>query len=216
MEEYLKKTTIVLAVLALCTAAIPAEAQQGRFELTPMVGWRLNSDINETDVARFSQLRFEDAATFGLAMSWNTSRSTSLELEYTYASYDATAVPRAAGVAERTVGVTQHDILFNGLYLFNTGNDRFRPFLLGGLGASILQPDGGLDSVTNFAFTLGGGFKYYASDRIGIRGDIRWMPQYLYSTDGGTWCDPFYGCYYYPDDHILTQWDFKLGVIIRF
>ena len=42
------------------------------------------------------------------------------------------------------------------------------------------------------------------------------MPQYLYSTDGGTWCDPFYGCYYYPNDHILTQWDFKLGAVIRF
>ena len=210
----MKKTALILAALVLGSVSFRAQAQQGRFELTPMIGWRLNSDISETDVARYSQLKFEDAATFGLAMSWNTSRVTSVELEYTYASYDGTAVARTAG-ADRTVNIKQHDILVNGLYLFNTGNDKFRPFLLGGIGASILAPSS-LDSVTNFAFTLGGGFKYYASDRFGIRGDIRWMPQYLYSTDGGTWCDPFYGCYYYPNDHILTQWDFKLGAVIRF
>lgn len=210
----MKKTALILAALVLGSVSFRAQAQQGRFELTPMIGWRLNSDISETDVARYSQLKFEDAATFGLAMSWNTSRVTSVELEYTYASYDGTAVARTAG-ADRTVNIKQHDILVNGLYLFNTGNDKFRPFLLGGIGASILAPSS-LSSVTNFAFTLGGGFKYYASDRFGIRGDIRWMPQYLYSTDGGTWCDPFYGCYYYPNDHILTQWDFKLGAVIRF
>ena len=205
-----------LIVIAAGSAAYRADAQQGRFELTPMVGWRLNSDISETDVAKYSQLKFADAATFGAALSWNTSRQTSVELEYTYSSYDATAVPRTSAVTERTVNVTQHDILFNGLYLFNTGNPHFQPFLLGGVGASILAPGGGLSSVTNFAFTLGGGIKYYASDRLGFRGDIRWMPQYLYSTDGGTWCDPYYGCYYYPNDHILTQWDFKLGLIVRF
>jgi outer membrane protein W len=209
-------TILTVLVVVLATgAASRLEAQQGRFELTPMVGYRLNSDINETDLAAYSQLKFDDAATFGLAMSWNTSRSTSVELEYTYASYDATAVARTLG-ADRTVNVKQHDILLNGLYLFNTGSDKFRPFLLGGLGASILAPDGNLSSVTNFAWTLGGGFKYYASDRFGIRGDARWMPQYLYSTSGGTWCDPFYGCYYYPDDHVLSQWDFKLGAIVRF
>jgi opacity protein-like surface antigen len=216
MEDYLKKTAIILAAIALGSAAFRADAQQGRFELTPMIGYRLNSDINETDVAKYSQLRFEDAATFGIAATWNTSPFTSVEIEYTYSSYDATAVPRSTGTAQRTVNVAQHNVLFNGLYLFNTGNPRFQPFILGGVGAAILAPDGNLDSVTNFAFTLGGGVKYYASDRVGIRGDIRWMPQYLYSTDGGTWCDPFYGCYYYPNDHIISQWDFKLGVIIRF
>ena len=181
-----------------------------------MVGYRLNSDINETDVAEV------------LAAEVRGRRHVRPrgELEHEplrRPSSSSTPTPRTtrrpcartAGT-DRTVNVTQHDILFNGLYLFNTGSDKFQPFLLGGLGASILAPDGSLDSVTNFAFTLGGGFKYYASDRFGIRGDVRWMPQYLYSTDGGTWCDPFYGCYYYPNDHILTQWDFKLGAIIRF
>ncbi len=211
----MKKTAIIFAALVLGSVAFHADAQSGRFELTPMVGWRLNSDIGETDVAKYSQLKFADAATFGAALSWNTSRQTSVEFEYTYSSYDATAVPRTTAVSERTVNVKQHDILFNGLYLFNTGNDKLQPFLLGGLGASILAPSG-LSSVTNFAFTLGGGVKYYASDRVGLRLDVRWMPQYLYSTDGGTWCDPYYGCYYYPNDHFLTQWDFKLGVIVRF
>ena len=135
----MKKTALILAALVLGSLSFRAQAQQGRFELTPMIGWRLNSDISETDVARYSQLKFEDAATFGLAMSWNTSRVTSVELEYTYASYDGTAVARTAG-ADRTVNIKQHDILVNGLYLFNTGNDKFRPFLLGGIGASILAP----------------------------------------------------------------------------
>lgn len=205
------------AFLLIGSNAFRAEAQQGRFELTPMIGYRLNSSINETDVARYSSLKFADTATYGVAFTWNTSPATSVELTYDYSKYDATAVarPGTAG-GDRTVSVSQHDIIVDGLYMFNTGSRNFKPFLMGGLGMSILAPSGNLNQVTNFAFTLGGGFKYYASDKFGIRGDIRWLPTYLYSTDGGTWCDPFYGCYYYPNDHILTQWDFKLGFIFRF
>ena len=65
-ESFLKKHWFSLVSLALVLAACAfrADAQQGRFELTPMIGYRLNSDINETDVARYSQLQFADAATW--------------------------------------------------------------------------------------------------------------------------------------------------------
>lgn len=215
----MKRSSCVYATLAVCAAVLtarPAAAQQGRFELTPTIGYRLNSTISETDTARYSELQFKNAATFGVALTWNTSSATSAELSYDYSSYDATAVARPGTASgDRTLSLTQHNILVDGLYLFNTGSPGFRPFIMGGIGMTILAPSG-FSSTTNFAFTLGGGFKYYTSDRFGIRGDIRWLPTYLYSTQGGTWCDPFYGCYYYPNDHILNQWDFKLGFIFRF
>ena len=206
-----------LVVVLAAGAALPLEAQQGRFELTPMIGYRLNGSVNETDVAQYSSLKFSDTPTYGVAFTWNTSRATSVEVTYDYSKYDVTAVARPSAIAgDRTISISQHDILFDGLYMFNTGNPNFKPFFMGGLGASILVPSGNLSSVTNFAFTLGGGFKYYTSEKFGFRGDIRWLPTYLYSTNGGTWCDPFYGCYYYPNDHILHQWDFKLGFTFRF
>ena len=211
----LPRVLAVLAALVFGSVTLPLNAQQGRFELTPTIGYRLNSNITNTDVAQYSELQFKNAATYGVAFSWNFSPATSAEITYDYSSYDATAVARTIG-NDRTINIKQHDILVNGLYLFNTGNDAFRPFILGGLGMTILAPGGNLNQVTNFAWTLGGGFKYYTSDKFGLRFDIRWLPTYLYSAGGGTWCDPYYGCYYYPNSHILNQWDFKLGFVFRF
>lgn len=208
---------LAVVLFAVGSSATRADAQQGRFEITPMVGWRSIGDISETDTAVYSKLQFLNPASFGLALSWNLRHDTSVELLYNYASSDVTAVARSGAVNNRTFNLKIHDVLFNGVYLFNTGNDKFRPFLQGGIGLGILAPDAAnLQTLSRFAFSLGGGVKYYVSDRIGLRGDIRWVPMVLYSTEGGTWCDPFYGCYYTSNDHILSQWDFKLGAIVRF
>jgi outer membrane protein W len=215
----MKRSSCVVAALAVFAVALtarPAAAQEGRFELTPMIGYRIMSDITDTDTASYAKLEFSNPATFGLAAGWNLRRDTAVELYYNYASSDVTAVPRSGLVQQRTFNVKVHDILVNGLYMFNTGNDKFRPFMELGLGAAIVAPDNNLESLTRFAFSLGGGIKYYTSDRIGFRGEVRWLPVYLYSTEGGTWCDPFYGCYYVSNDHLLSMWDFKAGIIFRF
>jgi hypothetical protein len=71
---------------------------------------------------------------------------------------------------------------------------KLRPFRFFGLGASDLSPDrSGVSGVTRFAFAFGGGAKYNVSKHFGFRGQAKWSPTYLATTDAGYWCDPFWG-----------------------
>ena len=45
---------------------------------------------------------------------------------------------------------------------------------------------------------------------------MRVTPTYITSSRGGTWCDPFYGCWPIVDNHYSTQVDSSVGLTFRF
>lgn len=212
------KKTLMAAVIVLAGvpgAALAQWAYQPRWEITPMAGYRTYGTLENTDVAKYSQLKFDSAFSWGAALGASFGPNFDADVTFSYTSTDVTAVGRP-GNPTRTVGLTQYDTLFNAYYVFGGPRDSLRWYLGGGIGFTILSPDQNLDSLTRFAFSLAGGMKWYFSDHVGFRFEARWIPTYLYSTDGGTWCDPLFGCYYYSNDHMLQQGDFKAGVIFRF
>ena len=71
-----------------------------------------------------------------------------------------------------------------------------------------------VDSISKFAFDIGGGLKYYASDNFGIRLDARFQPTYVSSSDS-YWCDPFV-CYRVPSAHYFDQFEFTGAFLVRF
>ena len=95
---------------------------------------------------------------------------------------------------------------------------KLRPFGFFGLGASDLSPDrSGVNGATRFTFALGAGAKYNVSNHLGFRGQIKWSPTYLTTTDGGYWCDPFWGgCWVVGNNHYLHEFDFTGGITLRF
>jgi outer membrane protein W len=211
---------ILLAVTA-ALAAVPgaALAQYGygtSWEITPMAGYRTYGTLTNTDVAQYSALTFKSGFSWGGALGYNFSPISFSDVTFSYTSTDATAVGRA-GVPSRTIPLKQYDTQFNIYYLFGEDRSSVRPYLGGGVGFTILAPsDPNLTDLTRFSFSVAGGVKMYFGDHFGLRIDLRWMPLYLYSTAGGTWCDAIYGCYYLSNDHMLQQGDFKGGVIFRF
>ena len=213
------KKTLLMAAVALGALPGSALAQFQTYtplwEITPMAGYRTYGSITNTDAARYSELTFKPAFSWGAALGFSFSRNMDADVTFSYTSTDATAVGRV-GNPDRTIGVKQYDTLFNAYYLFGDPGASFRLYLGGGIGFTILSPDQDLNSLTRFSFGLAGGVKWYFGEHIGLRFEARWMPLYLYSTAGGTWCDPVYGCYYYSNDHMLQQGDFKAGVIFRF
>jgi hypothetical protein len=94
-----------------------------------------------------------------------------------------------------------------------------RPFVLLGLGANNLAADRhGVEGRTKFAWALGAGAKYNIGKHFGLRGQIRWAPTYITTTtNGGYWCDPFWGgCWVSGDTHYLHEADFTGGFTLRF
>ena len=167
-EDHVKKTALILAALVLGSVSFRAQAQQGRFELTPMIGWRLNSDISETDVARYSQLKFEDSATFGLAMSWNTSRVIRrARVHLRLVRRDG----RRAHGGRRPDGQHQAARHPRQRPLPSTRATTIKPFLLGGIGVSILAPTTSTPSRTSRSRS--GRLQVLRERPLWIRGDIR-------------------------------------------
>ena len=110
------------------------------------------------------------------------------------------------------------NLMGNLLFHFADREAKLRPFAFVGLGASDLSPDrSGVSGATRFAFSLGGGAKYNLSKHFGLRGQAKWSPTYITSTDGGYWCDPFWGgCWVVGNDHYLHEFDVTGGITFRF
>ena len=87
------------------------------------------------------------------------------------------------------------------------------------IGAARLSPDGaGLDDETNFAFSVGGGFKVPVTDHIGVRFDARAFVSLLDSS-GNIFCVSDNGtgtCGIRAKSDTFVQYQAALGVIIGF
>jgi opacity protein-like surface antigen len=214
--KQLKKSIALLAALAPMLAAGMAAAQTTRWEFTPMVGYRIESDLTDADLYAYQKVELKDNISFGFALGYHFDRQVDGEVNYSYTSSSVTAVPRTNAVPERTFDLGIHDVQFAALWHTQPLGAPIRPYFALGMGFTVLSPSNGLDSHTKFCFSLGGGVKFNQSDRIGYRLEARWIPVYMYTTEGGYWCDPFYGCYYSGNDHFLNQIDFKAGVTVKF
>lgn len=71
----------------------------------------------------------------------------------------------------------------NFLYHFGSEQNPLRPFLLAGVGAAHLQPDGDIDGFTKVSYGLGGGIKYFFTRQFGARLQARYTPTYIDSDD---------------------------------
>jgi opacity protein-like surface antigen len=87
------------------------------------------------------------------------------------------------------------------VYNFMDEHSHFRPYVLGGLGAtnygSVTFTDAtgvkrDIGGQTKFSSTWGGGVKVYAAPNLGFRFGVRFTPAYIKSDSAGWWCDPYW------------------------
>ena len=121
-----------------------------------------------------------------------------------------------AFLSNMNMGMYHADILYH----FIRQNSKFRPFVVGGLGLSHfgLPPVNGQSPLgfgNRFSFNLGGGVKYYFTQHIGVRAEIRWSPSQ--TTQGqAEYCDPIYGCSPTMVTTMAQQGQANVGLIFRF
>ena len=92
-------------------------------------------------------------------------------------------------------------------------------FVAATIGAARFDPDGpGLSSDEFFAFTVGGGWKYFPSSRVGLRQDGRFIGTVL-DSDSEIFCQSGPeggGCIINNRGELLWQFELQAGVVIRF
>jgi hypothetical protein len=206
------------------TASTPIQrAQRNRFrkfEITPTVGYRFGGSTSTTRSDFIESVDVTPALSFGLAMEYAIRPNATLELLWSHQDSELKVDYRQTppeGYNDRLTHLNVDTFQIGGLWQFGTYGDSFRPYLDFLLGMSILTPAPQFSTLTRFSGSVGGGVKYFHSDKLGLRLGLRFMPIYVNSTSSGYgYCDPWYGCYTYYDSNFIYQWDLHTGLSFRF
>jgi len=206
-----------LAALLLALPAANASAQA--WEISPFARYVTNAEFDfVSDLPGFegSQVLANDSWAFGAGVGYSPNSQFMFEAEYAYQGTDL--ILQQQLVAEKNVaGLTIQKIRGNFLFSPPYSGAPAQPYFLLGLGAAIFDADiPNANSSTQFSWQIGAGVKKMTSDNVGIRLQAAYAPSYLTESNDGYWCDPYYGCYTYPNPQYLDQWEFSLGLVKRF
>jgi hypothetical protein len=206
---------LVLSALLLLSSRAEAQRRYTRgdakFELSPIVGYTLTNSI------QFSNQRVDltDGWNLGGTLGIRSFGGRLIEVTYNYLGSDIRGFNRYPVKPDTTYGsMTQHMIQVSGVNEFSDGN--VRPFLSGGLGMTIFNPDVvGASDLTRFAVSAAIGVKVFnATERIGVRLQSRFWFNFV-SSSFGVICGPF-GCGGSYTGSGLFQWEPSAGLVIGF
>jgi len=206
-----------VALSALIVLFLLTSAFSQNVELTGYVGGQLNGGL-DLSTSLFRRIEVENSMNYGLSAGYLVGEHYGVEFQWNHSKADTLAQPAGGGSDIKVFALNQGQYMGNFLFHFTDREAKLRPFAFFGLGASHLSPDrSGVDSTTRFAFSLGGGAKYNISKHFALRGQAKWSPTYITTTDGGYWCDPFWGgCWVVGNDHYLHEFDITGGITFRF
>ena len=206
---------VVLSALIVFFLLTSAFSQN--VELTGYVGGQLNGGL-DLSTSLFRRIEVENSMNYGLSAGYLVGEHYGVEFQWNHSKADTLAQPAGGGSDIKVFALNQDQYMGNFLFHFTDREAKLRPFAFFGLGASHLSPDrSGVGSMTRFAFSLGGGAKYNISKHFALRGQAKWSPTYITTTDGGYWCDPFWGgCWVVGNDHYLHEFDITGGITFRF
>jgi hypothetical protein len=222
----MKNRTILLFAAVLFLAGSTAVNAQGtfasKFEATPFVGYETSGSYpvsvfsnNGGTLNPINRLRANDALSYGTFLDYSLKENTQLEFMWdrNNTSYSERSIINNTYSKAFNSDINQFQ--FGGLYMFRNSERKLRPYLAASLGFTHDSNSIGTPDRTAFAYSFGGGVKYYASRHFGFRGDARLLPSYANSSNA-TFCDPIFGCYTARVSHYLNRGNFGGGLIFRF
>lgn len=221
------RTLWFVAAALFLFAAISTHAQ-GRFELTPFVGYETSASYSIIGEAgpigqdALSSLRVNGTAAYGAFVDYNFSENFQPEFMWnhnntSYSGYDT--------VLNTYVSQYHSDIdqfQFGGLYMFRNSDVKLRPYFAASLGFTHETNGDQTPDHTLFSYSVGGGVKYYLTRHIGFRADARYLPTHgSYSSSSTStpptplFCSPV-GCYVGSVSNFLNRGSFTAGIVIKF
>lgn len=206
-----------LLVAALVCLAIPGWGQ-GRFEFQPFVGLKTGGNVPVAcnfcpSELNFLKISLNGSVNYGATLGVNATDN--FGVEFMWNRQPTVVVGRLSiGNSGRHVDINVDQYQGNFLYTFFEKENKFRPFILAGVGGTKLKAGGEGD--WRISYGVGGGVKYFFNPRMGVRVQARYTPTYLYATADGAWCSWWGYCFITSNGHYLQQFDVTAGWIFRF
>ncbi len=205
--------------LATCATAMVLTAtglSAQTVELTPTIGGIWNGSLDYT-ARGYTKADIGNAVTYGFTAGIYASSNIEVEFLWNRSSSDLMGTPLNGGPETRVFRLNMSQYFGNVLFHVGGQEDRMRPYVLVGMGATHFSP-AGIDAsgLTRPSFGFGGGVKYFFKKGIGLRVQWRWLPINMYTSSSNTWCGPVTGCWAMGTAHYLHALDFTTGAVFRF
>ena len=221
MRPLIKVACLVAASLLWILPAVAQddidaiEPRRLGLEITPLFGYRFGGSFEDRDTE--AEYDLDDNGSFGLAINWPATSYTEWEIYY---SKQATSVDlRGFEVTENLIDIDVEYLQIGGTYLFEEVGRYSQPFFMATAGIAKIDPDApDTRSDTFFSFSVGGGWKFFPTERVGLRLEGRVLGTLL-SSDSDIFCKTG------PDNNqcaiavsgdSLYQFEFNAGAIFRF
>ena len=231
MTTYFVRATQLVAVSVglIAVTANPARAQ--RAEASVEIGYTGSNGITGASTHIIQGLPYQNLdVTHGFSWGFTAGGflNENMELEFLFGHQTSTFQVSNPSPDLKVSDLGVYNYHGNFVYNFGESGVKIRPYAFGGLGATHYSPVNlaitpvipgktTIDSATKFSTTWGGGVKFYPSGQaFGVRAGIRWTPTYIQSNPGGTWCDPWYGCWVIGNAEYSQQFEFSVGVTYKF
>jgi hypothetical protein len=200
--------------ILLWLALQPALAADGprRFEVTPFAGYRIGGSFEDDETGE--DFDIDDEKAFGLIVNIAAEANTQWEFDWSR-SETQVDVPTADGGSDK-LDLDIDYFQAGGTYLWD--GERAQPFMVATLGAAHLNPDGGGDAETYFAFSIGGGWRLWPTRRFGLRLEGR-VYGTLIDSDSDIFCETGpenNTCLIASRSEVLWQWQVLAGASFRF
>lgn len=200
-----------LMMLCLFAVAAPAMAQQrtdSGIQLTPFAGYTIGGEVDaREDTEQETNNRLRESSSYGFVLNWPSKAPTEWELYYNHQDTE---------LAKGGPGVKLDTLQLGGTYL-GQGSKHARPFFVATLGGMRIKPEA-TDNDYFVSFTLGGGYKFFPTKRIGIRLEARALGTFISSNNSWFCSGGSNGatCAVRTSGNLLIQAQANAGVIIRF
>lgn len=197
---------IAAAVLMM---ALPAVAAAKESALTVYGGFRDGGSFTDADTGQ--KLSLDSSATGSLALDIGLDASRQLQFFVSYQPTDLTLQGTSSAAGDE-LGMSVTYLHVGGTSFF-TGAVGKGPYVVGGLGATVFDPDGAYDTEVRASLNLGLGYQVPLGKKFAVRFEARGYAT-LVNSSGGLFCSG--GCVISIEGDVVTQGEAMLGLSARF
>jgi opacity protein-like surface antigen len=199
-----KGLMLTIGLFVLSTSSVLADDQM--LALTTFSGYRFGGTLENHQTHQ--SLELENRADWGFMLSQVASNHTHYEFLY---SRQNTSLADTID-PDNAFDLAIHYIQMGGSV--DVYDKPFTPYFSGGLGMTYMNPgQKGYGDETRFSLSVGGGVKWYPTERLGIRFELRGYST-LVNSDSALFCDG--GCNLQISGDAFPQFETNLGLIFRF
>ena len=197
---------LFLFLLVLLVGAPRARAQH-EFEVTPFGGFKFGGTIQlPSSSTNTNYLPIENSADYGGDFDYSIWPNFQGEFMFVHQPTDIDEHFITGGQSFLT-SASINNYEFNFAYDLKSPEAKMKPFISAGLGFTNWRPTSILPVNSNtFSYNIGGGVKYFFTDHVGLRAEVRWIPS-------RTTSEPALECGYYGCGTVLVSSHAQQGMV---